>query len=44
MFDEFSRVMKYCEGKLHEWNENSGITCGANGVMSNIISRNNVPA
>ena len=34
--------MKYCEGQLNEWNENSDITCGANGVMCYIISRKNV--
>jgi hypothetical protein len=27
MFDEFSCIKKYFEGKLKEWNENSCISC-----------------
>jgi hypothetical protein len=28
LFDEFSCMKKYCEGKLKEWNQNSGMTYG----------------
>jgi hypothetical protein len=42
LFDRLSCVKKYCEGTSTEWNKNSGITCGANGVMCHLVSRKKV--